>query len=113
MAPVCQKRLAVSAYKVRHPSTAPDVPVQPEAASHGVDHTLATTREFPIGRLCHEAGSSALLTVDQAFLLSGRERRYGAPEDGAGKRVSLRMSGFGCPPVISGGDYLDGHPRRR
>jgi len=44
-----QQRL-IGRDEVRHPATLPQMPVQPEAAIHGVDHPVTAVTELAIGR---------------------------------------------------------------
>ena len=49
--PVGEQERTVGGYQVRHRPPFPEMPVQPEAAVHGVDHPLASRRELAVNRV--------------------------------------------------------------
>lgn len=55
-ATVLEQQLAVGRHQVRHEAASPDVPVHPEPAVHGEDHSLSAKHELAIRAVvCFEA----------------------------------------------------------
>jgi len=70
-ASVGKQALPVCGNEVREPPSLPDVPMEPEAAIHGVDHSVATEPEFAKGRIVRSVEiARRLLVVHAAHCLT-------------------------------------------
>ena len=86
-AAIGEQQLAIGRHQVRHPSSLPQVAMQPEAAIHGVDHPIA--KLFELFKRWSDVGHVA------ARLVAGDDSGNGCRRDGRGgsheQRTEVRI----------------------